>query len=213
MTTSRKAAEPFPPSGFFLFTAADLRRVAAREITVTWRLWKYAHVRAGRAYPAGHGSVVIEDVRQVRAAEVTDADAVEARLPDVRSLIELVRSHTRAAVTPDTVLYRVQFRYLGETDPRPPPPLPDLEHVATRLGRLDGTSRHGPWTLHVLRMIEENPRVVSRQLANEVGWETADFKAHVRKLKALGLTVSCEVGYELSESGQSYLDSVAESAI
>ena len=29
------------------FNAADHARVAAGEITVTWRLWKYAHVKQG----------------------------------------------------------------------------------------------------------------------------------------------------------------------
>jgi hypothetical protein len=52
--------------------------------------------------------------------------------------------------------------------------------------------------------------VVARRLAAKLDWDTPDFKAHVRKLKALGLTISCEVGYELSESGQSYLDARAD---
>jgi hypothetical protein len=35
-----------------------------------------------------------------------------------------------------------------------------------------------------------------------------DFKVNVRKLKALGLTLSLTVGYELSDLGQAYLDSL-----
>ncbi len=41
-------------------------------------------------------------------------------------------------------------------------------------------------------------------------WPTADFKAHVCKLTAIRLTVSYEIGYELSELGQSYVDLFAE---
>jgi hypothetical protein len=191
-----------------LFTADDHRRVASGEITVTWRLWKYPHVKAGSAYATGFGFVAIDEVGQVRVADVTDGDAQEAGLPDAESLVEFARSHTGAAVSPDTILYRVQFRYLGERDPRPPRPLPDLSEVGQRLQRLDDLSPRGPWTVQTLRLIEENPRVVARTLAYDLGWETAAFKTHVRKLKALGLTISCEIGYELSEAGQSYLDSV-----
>ena len=191
-----------------MFTEEDHARVARGEITVTRRLWKYAHVKAGRDYATGFGFVHIEDVRLVRVADVTDADAHEAGLATAKSLVDFARSHTGASVSPDTQLYRVQFRYLGDVDPRPTRTF-SLEEVEARLTRLDSSSRRGPWTLDVLRMIEAQPRVVARRLAAQLDWETLDFKQHVRKLKALGLTISCEIGYELSETGQSYLDSVA----
>ena len=193
-----------------LFTAEDHERVAAGEVTVTWRLWKYPHVKTRGVYATGFGFVAIEDVRRVRVADVTDADASEIGLEDAAALVELARSHTGASVTPDTTLHRVEFRYLGKADPRPPRPLPSLDQVTDRLARLDCAAARGPWTLATLRLIEENPRVVARRLAAQLGWDTADFKVHVRKLKALGLTISCEVGYELSESGQSYLDAHAD---
>jgi hypothetical protein len=62
----------------------------------------------------------------------------------------------------------------------------------------------------VLRLIEESPAVVARLLAPATGTALPDFKLNVRKLKALGLTISLERGYELSELGQSYLDSLEE---
>jgi Winged helix-turn-helix DNA-binding len=128
---------------------------------------------------------------------------------DAQSLVDFARSHTGAIVSSDTVLHRVQFRYLGEVDPRPPRPLLNLDEVSRRLERFDGVSSRGPWAVQTLRLIEQNPHIVARDLAHELGWEPTVFKAHVRKLKAVGLTISCEVGYELSELGQSYLDSVA----
>ena len=196
-----------------LFTEEDHSRVKRGEVTVTWRLWKYPHVKAGRVYPTGFGFVEIGEVRSVFVRDVTEADAREAGVRNAAALVDLARSHTGASVSPDTILHRVQFRYLGESDPRPPRPSPTLEEVARRLVRLDTRSSRGAWTLDVLRLIEENPRVVARKLAHEMGWETRDFKANVRKLKALGLTISCEIGYELSESGQNYLDSVADGAM
>ena len=43
-------------------------------------------------------------------------------------------------------------------------------------------------------------------LAASFGRETAPFKRDVRKLKELGLTISLEVGYELSPRGRAYLE-------
>ena len=34
-----------------------------------------------------------------------------------------------------------------------------------------------------------------------MGWDTPKFKANVRKLKALGLTRSLDIGYRLTELG------------
>jgi hypothetical protein len=195
-----------PLEGFFLLTAADVARVVAGELTVTWRLWKRPHVKVGRAYPAGHGAIVIDDVRLVRAADVTDADAWQVDLPDRKALIDLARSHKRARVSGATILHRVEFHYAAEAPPRRPElPLPE---IAKRLARMDAASASGPWTLAALHLIEENRGVVARELAEELELPKLDFKARVRKLKALGLTVSLPVGYELSELGQRYLDSL-----
>jgi hypothetical protein len=190
------------------FNAADHARVAAGEITVTWRLWKYAHVKAGGVYATGHGgALAIDDVRRVRAAEVTNADAREAGLPDAQALIDLARGHKGVTVSDETILYRVQFHYLPYAPERP---RLSLAEVSLRLERLDGASRLGPWTEAALRLIEENPGVVARLLAADLGLPTPLFKRSVRKLKALGLTISLDVGYELSELGQTYLDSLAD---
>jgi hypothetical protein len=192
-----------------MFTSEDHERVANSEITITWRLWKYAHVKAGKVYatnfPFG-GSIVVEDVRAVPAGEITDSDAHEVGQPDAHALIVYARSHTGREVSADTLLYRVRFHF----DPKDPPkPEYSLDEVAKRLDRLDKASRTGPWTLRALQLIEENPGVVSRELAPEMGMDRADFKLNVRKLKALGLTLSLTVGYELTELGLSYLDSVS----
>ena len=190
------------------FTSEDHARVAAGEITVTWRLWKYPHVKAGRAYATGFGGAVdIEDVMGVRVADVTDADAAEAGLPSAQALIELARSHTCREVSDDTLLYRVQFRFQTWVPEKPRLSLVELE---SRLARLDSASKFGPWTRTVLRLIESGPGVAARYLAPDVGQPLAVFKVNVRKLKALGLTLSLETGYELSEPGQSYVDTLED---
>lgn len=189
------------------FRNDDLPDVASGRITITWRLWKYAHVKAGKVYALGAGAIEVEDVRPVRVADVTGANAREVGQPDAAALVDLAAAHTGARVTPDTLLYRVQFRYRNQP---PEKPLLAIEEIAKRLARLDAASPVGPWTLPVLRLIEDNPGVVSRRLAAEMALPTPYFKTNVRKLKALGLTISLEIGYELSELGQAYLDSLED---
>jgi hypothetical protein len=48
--------------------------------------------------------------------------------------------------------------------------------------------------------------VVSTELAAQAGQERQFYKIRVRRLKALGLTESLEVGYRLSARGAAYLD-------
>ena len=62
-----------------------------------------------------------------------------------------------------------------------------------------------PWTEEVLEQIGRRPGVVSTELAAEAGQDRAYYKLRVRRLKALGLTESLEVGYRLSPRGRAYL--------
>lgn len=173
---------------------------------MTFRLWKRPHVKAGKTYETGFGAVEIEDVRVVPAALVSADDVRLAGLSDAASVWNLAGEHTGTAVGPETLLHRVQFRYLGkaaaEAEVKRPPSTAGL---GERLDRMDRLSRRGRWTLATLRLIEAGEGVPARVLAPELGLETSDFKANVRKLKALGLTVSLEVGYELSDLGREYL--------
>ena len=49
------------------FRREDRDRVVRGEITVTYRLWKYAHVKAGKTYPTGLGDAYVEDVQLLPA--------------------------------------------------------------------------------------------------------------------------------------------------
>src|SRR3954465_995591 len=102
--TSREAAAR-PPGSYILpamvgFTADAYPDIVAGRKTVTWRLWKYAHVKAGKQYNLGSwgdapGSIVIDDVRTVRVADVTDADAREVGQPNAETLVAFCAGHTR----------------------------------------------------------------------------------------------------------------------
>ena len=64
----------------------------------------------------------------------------------------------------------------------------------------------------MLGLLAANPRVRAQDLADSVGRDKASFKTDVRKLKALGLTISHSPGYELSPRGRALLDALDTAA-
>ncbi len=75
--------------------------------------------------------------------------------------------------------------------------------METRLARLNARA---PWTAGILALIAANPACAWPDLAASAGARRPfAFKTDVRKLKALGLTESLEVGYRLSPRGQALL--------
>lgn len=174
-------------------------------ITLAFRRWRRAQVVAGHHYRTGLGMVCAEAIDQVAEAEITDAQARAAGYPDVGALLSDLRGD------PALPLYRIRFRRLDQPDPRDElaatATLTDAEaaSIGARLARMDAASRRGPWTAAILAQIAEKPAVSSVFLAEAMGWERPEFKVHVRRLKALGLTISLDVGYRLSPRGQAYL--------
>ena len=138
-----------------------------------------------------------------RVDEITPEDARRAGFPDPAAAWEKLRGR-------DGDLYRITLRLAG---PDPRVALREDAHldaaaradIAVRLARLDKASRHGPWTHATLRAIERSPEVRAGDLAEQLGRERLPFKLDVRKLKALGLTESLQVGYRLSPRGRAYL--------
>lgn len=191
------------------FRREDRARVANGEITVTFRLWKTAKVKAGKLYRTGLGTIEVEDVALIPAALISRRDVPLTGCRDIPAIRVLAGSHTHTPVGPDTLLYRVQFRFLGDVAPSSHLAAGvDLDALTQHLAKMDRVSSRGLWTLAVLRLIEDGPHVPARILAADLGWETLDFKAHVRRLKRLGLTISHEIGYELSPLGRRYLASI-----
>lgn len=85
-------------------------------------------------------------------------------------------------------------------------PEPDqLEAIVSRLNRIDAAGA-APWAARYLRLIADQPGIVSRVLARQVDAEVPPFKRRVRQLKELGLTESLEVGYRLSPRGRAVLE-------
>jgi hypothetical protein len=174
-------------------------------ITLAFRRWRRPQVVAGHHYRTGLGMVCAEAIDPVTPAEITGAQARAAGYPDVAALLDDLRGD------PALLLYVIRFRHLDQPDPRDElaatATLTDAEAatIAARLARMDAASRRGPWTAAILAQIADKPAVSSVFLAEAMGWERAEFKVHVRRLKALGLTTSLDVGYRLSPRGQAYL--------
>jgi hypothetical protein len=190
-----------------LFTAADHARVASGAITLTFRLWKRAHVKAGKTYRSGFGGwIEVLEVDVLPAALVSDADAGPAGCASAAEVLRLAGEHTRTAVTNETLLHRVRFRYLPDV-PQEPAEI-DIAGARARLQRMDAPSRQGPWALATLRLIASRPGLRARDLMALAGRDDLTaFKADVRKLKGIGLTRSLIVGYELTDAGRAVLES------
>jgi hypothetical protein len=185
-----------------LFRPADLAAIAAGEVTVAFRRWKRPMVKPGGRQHTAVGVVAFDAIERVD--DITPEDARRAGFADPAAAWAMLRRRegdlyriTLRLAGPDPRVALREDAALGETD---------RAAIAARLARLDRASTHGPWTDATLRAIAESPGTRAAELAERLGRERLPFKADVRKLKALGLTESLEVGYRLSPRGRAYLD-------
>lgn len=187
-----------------LLKRATLEGIAEGRITLAFRRWKRPTVRAGGELRTAIGVLAIDAVDAIAESDITETDARSAGYPALDALIADLNRRAEGD------LYRVALHLAG-ADPRTAlrehDTLDDdaIEAIAARLARFDRSSRRGPWTETVLRLIETSPGVRAPDLAASLGRETQPFKRDVRKLKELGLTESLEVGYRLSPRGHAWL--------
>lgn len=173
--------------------------IRAGTVTVAFRRWRRPTVKTGGTLQTGAGLLAIDEVTPIDLTDVTDDDA---RLAGHAGAAEAI-----AALRPDGQLYRIRFHRLGD-DPRIA--LRERDDLGDDLDALDRALARLPWAVPYLRMIESRPGVVSTTLAADAGIERQRFKTRVRRLKALGLTESLEVGYRLSPRGEAYLSTRTE---
>lgn len=161
----------------------------------------------GGRYNVGDVALVVDSIAAIDPAVITDRDARAAGFPSAAEVTALLAKYDG----PDRVTYRIDFHTAGAAEDRLAPlrgaadlATDDVTAIADRLDRLD--ERAGtPWTRVTLAVIAEHPGRRAGDLADLLGRERLPFKADVRKLKALGLTESLEVGYRLSPRGTAYL--------
>ncbi len=178
--------------------------IHADRISLAFRRWKRCQVVAGRRYRTGLDLIEVEAVDVVTPADIDLAQAAAAGYQTVGELLGGLRLNAQVP------LYRIRFHRVKDLDPRDvlaasPATGDELGKLKARLARMDASGKRGPWTHAVLAQVADHPGVVSTELADALGWERQDFKLHVRRLKALGLTISLEVGYRLSPRGEAYV--------
>jgi hypothetical protein len=186
-----------------LFRSADLRAIVEGTRTLAFRRWKRPTTAPGRTIKTQMGLVGIDSIEAVDPATISEAEAREAGYKDRAALMAMFDAQ-------EGTCYRIRLHYAGE-DNRPQLgdnadlSEADRDRIRKRLEKHDAKSEIGPWTAATLRVIAEHPAVVSRELARLLGRERDPLKEDIRKLKALGLTTSLEVGYCLSPRGAAYL--------
>jgi hypothetical protein len=183
-----------------LFKDDVLRGIERGEVTLAFRKWRRPTVKAGGSLLTPAGLLAIEEVEPIGRDQISEA---EARQAGSASLAELLQ----ALAGREGTLVRIRFRRVGD-DPRialreqTRLEAGDRAQIEEALRRLDRTRA---WSRRVLELIAARPGVLAAELAASLGEETAKFKAKVRKLKALGLTESLDVGYRLSPRGVAFL--------
>jgi hypothetical protein len=184
-----------------LLSKAEREAIAAGRMGLVLRRWQRPTVKAGGTLVTAIGQLAIDAVERIDA--IAPADAIAAGYPDAEAA-----AHALAVREGD--LYRIAFHLAGP-DPRlalrEAADLDDAERrrLAARLARLDSRPA-GPWTGATLKAIAAHPGMPARELATLLSRERDELKTDIRKLKALGLTISLETGYRLSPRGLAWFD-------
>lgn len=88
--------------------SAELRdRVAAGDITVSFRLWRRPQVRVGGRYRVGHATIEVDSVELIPFSAITAADIEEAGEADRESLRR--RAAHAGPIADETLVYRIEF--------------------------------------------------------------------------------------------------------
>lgn len=187
-----------------LFRREVLDRVVSGDVELAFRRWREAEVKSGGSVRTAVGVIGFGDVEIVTEEEITEADARRAGFSGTRELLGSLRQGEGRRI------YRIGVHFAGadpRTELRTETGLSEreLDEEAARLIQIDARSRRGPWTKVVLRLIDQNPAVPARELAEALGREVPRFKSDVRRLKEYGLTESLEIGYRLSPRGRQVL--------
>jgi len=179
------------------------------SITLTFRRWSRPQVKPGGRYRHAFGLLDVESLDRVRVRDIRAADAGRSGFESRDALLAALARSGSGPLRPTERVFRIALRYAGPAPSRSDEdarvPAEELDALLVRLDRMDERSATGPWTRRVLKRIGEQPRTAASKLAPALGRETQPFKADVRKLKRLGLTVSFEVGYALSPRGKQVL--------
>jgi len=197
-----------------ILTGEVLDGICAGAITCAFRCWRRPSVRGGGTLLTAAGQLEILAVTPIARGDISEADARRAGYASAAAVVADLSQRSEG------VLYRIDF---GRLRPDPRVALrartaitaAELAELRARLDRLDAAAPEGPWTRRALEAIRGHEGLRAADLCRQVGQERLPFKVNIRKLKALGLTESLEIGYRLSPRGRAVLaawagESVAE---
>lgn len=184
-----------------------LESIRHGAITLAFRRWRRPTVKSHGTLMTAAGQLHLGAVTVVAAADITDAEAIKAGHASRAELVAELDLRQEGAI------YRIEF---GTLTPDPRIALRERVTIAPaeqqalieRLRKIDASAEHGAWTRRVLAVLRDQPAVRAADLCQVVGQEKLVFKTNVRKLKALGLTESLEVGYRLSPRGATLLEAI-----
>lgn len=191
-----------------MINARTAAGIADGSITVLFRRWEAPRVRVGGSQVTSAGMVSFDAVEEVPDDTAIPAeDLAAAGLSSREELSSLLDRRPGR-------IHRITVSHAGP-DPRlalqdQPPDAAQLSDLVRRLARMDAGPK-GAWAVPSLRWIRDHPGVVSTELAEHLGRERWGLKTDIRRLKALGLTISLEVGYRLSPRGEVVLASLDSS--
>ncbi|MEM7311822.1 MAG: ASCH domain-containing protein [Planctomycetota bacterium] len=183
-----------------LIRTAILKRIQSGEITLAFRRWKRATVKAGGTLNTAIGQLSIDSLKQIPLEKITAKDAKSAGFESRQQLLDELSKR-------EGDVYRVGLSFAGP-DPRialresANLSKDELDEIVTKLQKMDSRSKSGPWILDVMQTIADHPKTLAATLAEGMGREKKWLKPNVRKLKAMGLTISHDVGYSLSPRGK-----------
>ncbi len=184
-----------------LIRTKDLEGIRDGRITLGFRRQKRPTVKTGGSLMTVLGRLEIVSVEQVEDTALTARDAKAAGYESLDALREDLEGW-------EGTVYRIKFGRFS-ADPRfalreAVPTGKELEDLIAKVAAFDERAA-SPWAWRALELIREHPATLAEKIAHMAGFEKHPFKGNVRKLKALGLTESLDVGYRLSPRGEAVL--------
>lgn len=188
-----------------LFKEIHLVGIKSGKIRLAFRKWQKVSVKIGSYLNTAIGLVEIHKIEIVNENDITDKDALNAGFTNKNQLLKSFTRNSTGKIFKISVSYhsadpRIKLREQTEISEQ------QFADLKNKLERLDNHSRQGHWTEKILFSIKDNPNLHAIGIAKLTGFEKEWLKLNIRKLKNLGLTISHNVGYEISPLGKLFIE-------
>ncbi len=187
-----------------LFKEVHLLGIKSGKINLAFRKWQKAFVKTGSLLHTTIGLVKIQNIEVVHESDITEKDVCNAGYTERSQLLKSLDNKVMGSIFKISISYhsadpRIRLREQTELSEQ------QYENLKKKLERLDKYSKQGRWTEKIMFTIKENPNLHAIGIAKLTGHEKEWLKLNIRKLKNMGLTISHNIGYELSPLGGQFL--------